>query len=660
MPEQHDTRSNLAWGFDRGQSAWGDDVNRNFEILAYQGTHIRIIDARNTPPTNPTEADCYLLTAGATGAWLGWDANDLAVYGHSSSGGALAWIRLQPKEGWVAWRKDTSSIISFNGSAWETASLTADQIAQISSVNVPTFAETVTGIEALPEAERLDYNKLQNKPTTITTAQAARVRDAITTLRVGSTLTGDGKTSDLDVASPFTSTDKSKLDGIESGATTDQTGGEIVTKLTNLTGDDRLPYTALRDAPSGTGSRDTGQQIVGKIESLTGNEKLQYSALRDGPPAGAEVNVQANWTEADTTNDAYIQNKPINRLLPDGGNDGDLLAKSADDDYAVEWATPSSQGAITSTEIRDKLQQLTGAARLGYSDIQPATIGDGLTGDGQSATTPIKLTDDYKTLLDSFSDKRTYQADFEETDQDSFSYIWNKPPASTSGGITAIRHDSTLTGDGVNTDLSVASEFTPDEKSKLAAIPRNAAPDQTNVEIRDSLQTLTGNDRLDQSAVKGIRQLPTGGTTGQIVERTTTGYQWVDAGTSAGEQNVQADWDITDTNSDAYIKNKPDFDALETKVNANTTKLAGIEPGATADQTNVEIRDSLQTLTGSARLDASAVKNIPSSTGGLTEEQVEELITEQASTRVDDLIEAVTNLSMKIGSTAGDTINFQR
>ena len=59
---------------------------------------------------------------------------------------------------------------------------------------------------------------------------------------------------------------------------------------------------------------------------------------------------------------------------------------------------------------------------------------------------------------------------------------------------------------------------------------------------------------------------------------------------------------------------------------ADETKLDGIETGATADQTAVEIRDGLQGLTGNARLDASAVRNLPSGgTGGLSEAQVQAL-----------------------------------
>ena len=60
----------------------------------------------------------------------------------------------------------------------------------------------------------------------------------------------------------------------------------------------------------------------------------------------------------------------------------------------------------------------------------------------------------------------------------------------------------------------------------------------------------------------------------------------------------------------------------ESNVNTNaftdaaSQKLANIEANATADQTATEIRDLLQTLTTTNRLDASAIKNLPTGGGG--------------------------------------------
>lgn len=54
----------------------------------------------------------------------------------------------------------------------------------------------------------------------------------------------------------------------------------------------------------GTGSVNGWDTLAGTVSNNT--SKLS------GIEAGAEVNVQSNWAEADTTSDAYIQNKPTN------------------------------------------------------------------------------------------------------------------------------------------------------------------------------------------------------------------------------------------------------------------------------------------------------------------------------------------------------------
>ena len=82
----------------------------------------------------------------------------------------------------------------------------------------------------------------------------------ITRVASGDTLTGDGTVGSLlNVANPFTAADETKLDGIETGATADQTGSEIVTLLTGLSGNDRLPASAVRDISSSTSKSSSNQ-----------------------------------------------------------------------------------------------------------------------------------------------------------------------------------------------------------------------------------------------------------------------------------------------------------------------------------------------------------------------------------------------------------------
>ena len=151
--------------------------------------------------------------------------------------------------------------------------------------------------------------------------------------------------------------------------------------------------------------------------------------------------------------------------------------------------------------------------------------------------------------------------------------------------------DATVSGDGTaSSPLSVANPFTPAEKTKLASIEGSATEDQTPQEIRDALQTLASDDRLDASAIKN---LPTGtGGTGGIAS-IFTNNSLLGSGTSADPLRVASPFSP-----------------------AEKTKLTGIEEGATADQSADEVKNLLEALTGDDRLNATAIKNLPAGSGG--------------------------------------------
>ena len=77
---------------------------------------------------------------------------------------------------------------------------------------------------------------------------------------------------------------------------------------------------------------------------------------------------------------------------------------------------------------------------------------------------------------------------------------------------------------------------------------------------------------------------------------------------------------------------------------AERSKLAGIEADATADQTAAEIVTGLQGLSGGDRLDASAVRNLPSGGGGVTTTQVRDLIAAATEAEIADLQESLATL----------------
>ena len=74
--------------------------------------------------------------------------------------------------------------------------------------------------------------------------------------------------------------DYAKLEGIETGATADQTGPEMVTALSGLSGTARLPASAVRDLPADT---DT-QRTDAEIEALAKEEIADWAEIDDKQP----------------------------------------------------------------------------------------------------------------------------------------------------------------------------------------------------------------------------------------------------------------------------------------------------------------------------------------------------------------------------------------
>jgi len=134
----------------------------------------------------------------------------------------------------------------------------------------------------------------------------------------------------------MSSTDKIKLNAIETGATADQTASEIRTLVESAS--DSNVFT---DA--------------------------DHSKL-NGIASGAEVNVQSNWGETDNSSDAFIQNKPY----------------IATGNQIIDW-TIDNAGSIHSTNIPTLNQNTSGSAASLSSTLSVSSGGTGQTSytDGQ-------------------------------------------------------------------------------------------------------------------------------------------------------------------------------------------------------------------------------------------------------------------------------------
>lgn len=75
---------------------------------------------QNTPPTNPSEGDRYLVGSSPTDEWLN-QAGHLAFYVSSS------WRYSVPQVGWFAWIEDEAIYLSYSGTDWGAAVVEAQQ-----------------------------------------------------------------------------------------------------------------------------------------------------------------------------------------------------------------------------------------------------------------------------------------------------------------------------------------------------------------------------------------------------------------------------------------------------------------------------------------------------------------------------------------------------
>jgi len=109
-----------------------------------------------------------------------------------------------------------------------------------------------------------------------------------------------------------------------------------------------------------------------KVDKVTGkglSEEDFTTTLKtklDSINAGAEVNVQSNWTEADTTSDAYIQNKPSLATVATSGSYNDLTNKPTIPSAQVNSDWNSNSGV---SQILNKPSLATVATSGSYNDL---------------------------------------------------------------------------------------------------------------------------------------------------------------------------------------------------------------------------------------------------------------------------------------------------
>ena len=283
--------------------------------------------------------------------------------------------------------------------------------------------------------------------------------------------------------------------------------------------------------------------------------------------------VNANWTESDTTSPAYIQNKPEN-LVNQDALDTALAGKM--DKMTVDTApTAGSTGLVTSGGVAAAITQaqldgdvdLTGYATETYVDEKVAAV-------------PAQV-----------------NADWNEADTTSKAYIANKPTIPTDEDIVSPSELQTALAD---------KQDKIDEDNKLpAANVDGLAPVATSGDYADLTNTPTIPEQVnsDWNATEGVARIlnkPTNLVTTDVLgegfdsENTVAAALESKADTTDIVTPVQSDWNVTDADSLAYIANKPTnlvtTDVLGEGFDSENTVAAALESKADTEDIPAQVQ----------------------------------------------------------------------
>ena len=310
MAEQTDPRSGIKYGYQTGDTDWGDAMNANLQKLA-QVSEIPIIESLevNTPPTLTANDDGKIYTVGAspTGAWAGWAEHSFAIWSYLSTDyDTLGWRNVEPNRGWIA--DDGEHLLHYNGTSWDDLAVlrdhwrgewaTGQDYMQGDFVHLNVPALTISGEEFICHTAHTSSNA--NQPLT---TQNWRNWWHMTSLPDVSSLTQRLNKPTIHDDDHMAISDESvtghppkwiKYGDIKSdwGAAAGK-AGEIKNKPT---------IGPQAPATSGQANKFLGVNSAGTA--------LEYKDPPSGGGGTGEANVQVDWNVTDTSSDQYILNKP--------------------------------------------------------------------------------------------------------------------------------------------------------------------------------------------------------------------------------------------------------------------------------------------------------------------------------------------------------------
>jgi hypothetical protein len=340
----------------------------------------------------------------------------------------------------------------------------------------------------------------------------------------------------------FTDAEKTKLAGIETGATGDQTAAEIKTAYesnNNTNAFTDAEQTKLSGIETGATADQTGAEIKTAYEgeadtnAFTDAEKTKLAGIA----AGAQVNVDTDLSYTASTR---------------------VLTSSTGTDATLPEVVASGDSGLMTGVDKTKLDGIeTGAtADQDASEVSydPATS-------GMTATDLQDAIDELDNRLDNSANTGTSGPVFWSRSGTTVSPI-------NSGDDVSVNGDISVTGTVDGRDLSV-------DGSKLDGIESGATADQTAAEIKTAYESNTDTNAFTDAEKTKLSGL-----------------------TAGGEPNVQSDWNAT--SGDALILNKP---TIPTN-NNQLTNGAGYITSAPATNLSVSTTTTSNTIASSTGTNA--------------------------------------------------------
>ena len=361
------------------------------------------------------------------------------------------------------------------------------------------------------------------------------------------------------------------------------------------------------------------------ISNLATKEELQDDLeLVTGLIPDAQI--QSDWAQTDNTQVDYIKNKPTEYTVVAGQNIGITIDGN---DFVISASATDLSGYVTTEQLQDSVELVTGlipsldgyatqtwVQNQGYLTSVPSeyVTESELNGAISGFATKYELNaieSEVQTIsaaIPELPDEE--EVEFEEINLSDYAL------ASAIPDISDLATKSEL--DAVETEVQAVSaaipelpdeeevEFEEIDLSDYALV--SAIPDVSNLatksELQDGLELVTGliptvqlngedevisinnypihseggateytaGDHIgivnDEISVTGITEL----VAGNAITITTSGVSAIIS--STGEAQVQSDWNVTDSSSKAYIKNKPTIPAAQVQSNWNETNTS--------------------------------------------------------------------------------------